>query len=63
MSYQVTVPDELLSIAQAAVAIGVSIDTLRRWAAKGSCPPHLRVGRAIKYRRVDLLAWIEQQAA
>lgn len=63
MQVQVPVSDELLSIAQAAVAIGVSIDTLRRWAAKGSGPPHLRVGRAIKYRRVDLLTWIEQQAA
>jgi len=63
MHVQVPVSDELLSIAQAAVAIGVSIDTLRRWAAKGSGPPHLRVGRAIKYRRADLLAWIEQQAA
>lgn len=63
MNYRVTVPDELLNIAQAAVAIGVSIDTLRRWATKGSGPPHLRVGRAIKYRRADLLAWIDQQAA
>jgi excisionase family DNA binding protein len=63
MTYQTSLSDDLLSIAQAAVAIGVSIDTLRRWAAKGSGPPHLRVGRAIKYRRSDLLTWLDQQAA
>lgn len=63
MNYPTQSPDELLNIAQAAVIVDVSIDTLRRWAAKGCGPPHLRVGRAIKFRRGELLAWLDKQAA
>jgi predicted DNA-binding transcriptional regulator AlpA len=35
-----------------------SVGTLRNWRASGYGPPGFRVGRYVRYRRSDVLAWI-----
>lgn len=51
---------ELLMEAQVARLLSFSARTLQAWRLNGSGPPYLRVGRAIRYRRQDLIVWIEQ---
>lgn len=48
--------DPLLPPAQAAAVLGVSIDTLRRWANEGRVPYVRTLGRQRRFRRSDLLA-------
>lgn len=39
---------------------GISAVTLRRWRAEGKGPKFVRIGeRAIRYRRADVLAWLD----
>jgi len=46
----------------AAKYIGVSEATLRLWRSHGEGPPYFRAGeKLIRYRRVDLDAWIESR--
>ena len=35
----------------------ISIVTVRRWIALGLAPPHLRLGRTIRFRLQDIEAW------
>ncbi|WP_414695006.1 helix-turn-helix transcriptional regulator [Phenylobacterium sp.] len=56
-------PDRLLRTPEAAELLNVSVAFLerQRWLRAG--PPHVRVsgasGRAVRYRRSDLLSWME----
>jgi predicted DNA-binding transcriptional regulator AlpA len=51
--------DELVSEAQAAVLLGVAPRTLQGWRRKGVSPGCVRLSyRSIRYRRRDLVAWI-----
>ena len=52
-------PDALIAEVQAADFLRISIRTLQAWRSRGAGPAFVRVGRAIRYRRRDLLAWIE----
>jgi hypothetical protein len=52
-------PDALIAEAHAADFLRISIRTLQAWRCRGAGPTFVRVGRAIRYRRRDLLAWIE----
>ena len=52
-------PDALIAEVQAADFLRISIRTLQAWRCRGAGPAFVRVGRAIRYRRRDLLAWIE----
>lgn len=52
-------PDALIAEVQAADFLRISIRTLQAWRCQGAGPAFVRVGRAIRYRRRDLLAWIE----
>ncbi|WP_354211758.1 MULTISPECIES: helix-turn-helix domain-containing protein [unclassified Bradyrhizobium] len=52
-------PDALIAEVQAADFLKISIRTLQAWRCRGAGPAYVRVGRAIRYRRRDLLAWIE----
>jgi excisionase family DNA binding protein len=52
-------PDALLDELQAAQLLGLSSRTLQAWRAKGEGPPFVRAGRAIRYRRRDLMAWVD----
>jgi predicted DNA-binding transcriptional regulator AlpA len=56
---------ELLTEQQAAALLTVSIPTMARWRREGTGPPWFRLGGAtkgaVRYRRDELLAWLEQQ--
>jgi excisionase family DNA binding protein len=54
-------PGELLTEAQVARLLAVSLSTMKRLRASGDGPPFLRIGRAIRYRREDVDAWLRQQ--
>ena len=51
--------DALLSEVEAADLLGLSTRTLQSWRTQETGPAFVRAGRAIRYRRRDLLAWIE----
>lgn len=52
-------PDALLTEEQTAQFLNISVRTLQAWRIKLAGPRFVRVGRAIRYRRSDLTAWIE----
>lgn len=58
-----TDPDALLTEAQAADFLSISMRTLQAWRVRGGGPAFIRAGRAIRYRRRDLLDWIDANTA
>jgi Helix-turn-helix domain len=52
-------PDALLGEVQAADFLSLSVRTLQAWRARAFGPAFVRAGRAIRYRRRDLLAWMD----
>jgi predicted DNA-binding transcriptional regulator AlpA len=56
------IPTDLARLIDTKEASGitrVSIRTLRRLADAGDCPPPIRVGRCLRWRLGDLVAWID----
>jgi len=54
--------DELLRPEQAALLLKVSRSGLLKWRMRGMGPKYLKLaGKAVRYRRSDLEAWLEQQ--
>lgn len=51
--------DALLTEVQASDLLFLSVRTLQTWRSERFGPAYIRVGRAIRYRLGDLLAWIE----
>jgi predicted DNA-binding transcriptional regulator AlpA len=52
--------DRLLTETEAAQFIGFSIRALQGWRVKGGGPKFVKVsGRAVRYRRCDLILWAE----
>ena len=51
--------DTLLGEMRASELLGLSSRTLQAWRSRNEGPPFVRAGRAIRYRRRDLIAWIE----
>jgi predicted DNA-binding transcriptional regulator AlpA len=54
-----TDPDELLTEAQAAQLLKLSIRTLQAWRFRATGPRFVRAGRAVRYRRRELNQWVE----
>ena len=52
-------PDHLLREEDVAELLNLSVRTLQSWRLRSCGPPFVQVGRAIRYRRRDLVAWIE----
>ena len=53
---------ELIGYAEASVLMGgVPINTLKDYRAKGKGPRSAVIGGRVKYRRSDVLAWIDEQ--
>ncbi len=50
--------EALLTEVDAADFFRLSVRTLQAWRSRGSGPAFVRVGRTIRYRRKDLIAWI-----
>jgi hypothetical protein len=51
--------DALLTEAEAADFLRLSVRTLQAWRLRVAGPAFVQVGRAIRYRRRDLITWIE----
>lgn len=52
-------PDTLLREQDAADLLNLSVRTLQSWRIRMVGPPFIQVGRAVRYRRRDLIAWID----
>jgi predicted DNA-binding transcriptional regulator AlpA len=52
-------PDTLLTGRETAALLRLSERTLERYRTAGTGPRFSALGRAIRYRRRDLLAWVE----
>jgi predicted DNA-binding transcriptional regulator AlpA len=50
-------PDVLLFGAEAAYLAGLSVRTFESLRLRGGGPPFVKLGRAVRYRRGDVLAW------
>ena len=48
---------------EAADLLTLSVKTLRNWRLSGYGPPHLKVGRLVRYRLSDVRAWLENARA
>jgi Helix-turn-helix domain len=55
--------DALLTEAQAADLLNLSVRTLQVWRWNDRGPLVVRAGRAVRYRRRDLLAWMDDNTA
>jgi predicted DNA-binding transcriptional regulator AlpA len=53
-------PDALLTEIHAADFLSMSVRTLQSWRGQGRGPAHVQAGRAIRYRRSDLIDWIRR---
>lgn len=53
--------DKLLAEIQAADLLGMSSRTLQAWRGQGVGPPFIRAGRAIRYRRSDVMSWATEK--
>ena len=54
--------DQLLSLVETADLTRVPVATLRYWRHLGRGPHSFRVGRAVRYWRRDVTAWLEEQS-
>jgi hypothetical protein len=52
-------PDDLLTEIQAAKVLNLSSRTLQAWRIRNTGPSFVQAGRAVRYRRRDLLLWID----
>lgn len=52
-------PDALLKEEVVKDLLNVSIRTLQSWRLRRVGPPFVHVGRAVRYRRRDIIKWIE----
>lgn len=52
-------PDCLLTEIQVGHLLGLSIRTLQSWRLRRAGPLFVQAGRAVRYRRRDLVDWIE----
>jgi predicted DNA-binding transcriptional regulator AlpA len=51
--------DTLLTETQVSEILNLSIRTLQMWRVRRAGPKYVQVGRAVRYRRRDLIAWID----
>lgn len=56
-----TDPDRLLTYGEFSKWIGVPESTVRKWVAAGTGPRVLRLGRHVRIRVTDVLAWLDEQ--
>ena len=57
-----TIQNDLLDDHAAAAILGVTPQTLAVWrCSKRYALPYLKIGRLVRYRRADLLAWLESR--
>ncbi|NKZ13663.1 helix-turn-helix domain-containing protein [Mycolicibacterium septicum DSM 44393] len=52
---------EIPDVAEVSAYAGIPEATLRWYRSKGKGPRSFRVGRKIRYRKADVLAWLDEQ--
>ncbi len=50
----------MMTADEIATCLGISSRTVWRLKAKGDLPKSVKIGRAVRWRKSDILAWIEQ---
>ena len=55
--------ETLMTTEQLAEFLQVPLATLYQWRHKGTGPKGMKVGKHVRYRRADVEAWLETQAA
>lgn len=50
-----------LNTAEAAVYLDLQKTTLEAWRCRGGGPRFVKLGRSVRYRRIDLNAWVESR--
>jgi excisionase family DNA binding protein len=58
-----TAMETLMTTEQLAEFLQVPLATLYQWRHKGTGPKGIKVGKHVRYRRADVEAWLENQAA
>lgn len=53
--------EAILTIGELATLLKVPVKTIYRWRTMRTGPPSFRCGRHVRYRRSDVIKWIEQQ--
>jgi predicted DNA-binding transcriptional regulator AlpA len=51
--------EHLITESQAADLLAIALKTVRNWRHLGRGPPHLKLGRLVRYRMRDLNVWLE----
>lgn len=54
--------DNLMTVETVAEYLGVPVATVYAWNSRGLGPKRSRVGKYVRYRRVDVDAWIDERA-
>jgi len=51
----------LLTTEETADMIGMSVPWLERdrWSGEGKAPPYVKLGRKVRYKRSDVMKWLE----
>ena len=52
--------ERLLDTAEIAEQLNMSVSTIRKWVYFGFIP-HVKLGRAVRFREKDVEAWIEER--
>ena len=52
--------ERLLDAAEIAEQLGMSVSTIRKWVHYGFMP-HVKLGRAVRFREKDIETWIEER--
>ena len=53
---------KVLTARETASFLGLAESTLAKWRCTGDGPQYLKLGKSVKYRLIDLNAWLEDQA-
>jgi len=53
--------DDLLDERQVASSICHSVRTIQKWRVTGQGPNFFKLGRSVRYRRSEVIAWVEER--
>jgi excisionase family DNA binding protein len=56
-----TTDDELLTPQELAALLKLPLGTIRKQRAEGTGPPGFRIGKHVRWRRGDVMEWLEKQ--
>ena len=54
-------PDQMLAEHETAKILCQSVRTLQKWRVTGFGPEFFKIGRSVRYRRREVLEWIESR--